>query len=104
MQSSAQYMRRDAAAKYLQDTYGFGAARTLAKGAVTGDSPEFHKAGRIVLYTREALDKWALAKIGAPRTSTSNEHPLNKDVPAPGEAAPRGRPPKSHAANIAQEA
>jgi hypothetical protein len=65
------FLRRDSAAEYLKTTYGFGAARTLAKGVVTGDTPEFHKAGRIVLYTREALDKWALAKIGKPQRSTS---------------------------------
>jgi hypothetical protein len=67
------FLRRDAAAEYLKKTYGFGASRTLAKGAVTGDTPEYRKAGRIVLYTREALDRWALAKIGAPRSSSSEE-------------------------------
>lgn len=71
MQLTTQFLRRDAAAEYLNKTYGFGAARTLAKGAVTGDSPEFHRAGRIVLYTREALDTWALSKIGPAQTSTS---------------------------------
>jgi hypothetical protein len=70
---ATQYLRRDAAAAYLKDKYGFGAARTLAKGAVTGDTPEFHKAGRMVLYTRAALDKWALEKIGAPHRSTSDK-------------------------------
>jgi hypothetical protein len=65
------FLRRRDAANYLVGKYGFGAERTLAKGIVTGDTPEFHKAGRIVLYTREALDKWALAKIGAPQRSTS---------------------------------
>jgi len=68
----AQFMRRKDAAQYLVKTYGFGAERTLAKGVVTGDSPEFRKAGRIVLYTREALDQWACAKIGAPQRSTSD--------------------------------
>jgi hypothetical protein len=67
------FLRRDAAAEYLKKTYGFGASRTLAKGVVTGDTPEYRKAGRIVLYTREALDRWALAKIGAPRSSSSEE-------------------------------
>ncbi len=67
-----QFWRRDAAAEYLKKTYGFGAARTLAKGVVTGDTPAFHKAGRIVLYTREALDEWALAKIGKLQRSTSD--------------------------------
>lgn len=65
------FLRRKQAGAYLTDKYGFGAARTLAKAAVTGDGPEYHKAGRVVLYTREALDKWALAKIGAARRSTS---------------------------------
>ncbi len=69
---ATQFLRRDAAAIYLRQRYGFGSARTLAKGVVTGDTPEFHKAGRLVLYTREALDRWALDKIGAPRRSTSN--------------------------------
>jgi hypothetical protein len=67
----ASFLRRKDAADYLIKTYGFGAERTLAKGVVTGDTPEYRKAGRIVLYTREALDKWALAKIGEPRRSTS---------------------------------
>ncbi len=65
------FIRRKQAGEYSQRTYGFGSPRTFAKAAVTGDGPEFHKAGRIVLYTREAIDKWALAKIGAARRSTS---------------------------------
>jgi hypothetical protein len=66
------FLRRKQAGAYLTKRYGFGAARTLAKAAVTGDGPEYHKAGRVVLYTHEALDKWALAKIGKPRRSTSD--------------------------------
>jgi hypothetical protein len=66
------FLRRRYAAEYLLKKYGFGAERTLAKGVVTGDTPEFRKAGRIVLYTREALDAWALGKIGAPQKSTSD--------------------------------
>ena len=65
------FLRRKHAAEYLVKTYGFGAERTLAKGVVTGDTPEYHKAGRIVLYTRDALDAWACAKIGKPQHSTS---------------------------------
>ena len=54
---------------YLCAKYGFGAARTLAKGAVTGDTPAHQKAGKIVLYTGEALDAlgnvedWPLAQV-----------------------------------------
>jgi hypothetical protein len=66
------YLRRQEAARYLTDRYGFGAYRTLAKLASLGGGPEFHKAGeRVVLYTREALDAWALAKISGPIRSTS---------------------------------
>jgi len=71
MCEDVQFLRRKAAATYLVAKYGFGAERTLAKGVVTGDTPAYHKAGRLVLYTRQALDAWALAKIGAPRRSSS---------------------------------
>jgi hypothetical protein len=66
------YLRRRAAGKYLQEKYGFGAARTLAKLACVGGGPEFCKAGRIALYTAESLDRWAQSKISAPFQSTSN--------------------------------
>ena len=67
----AQYLRRKEAASYLQANYGFGAERTLAKGVVTGDTPAYHKAGRIVLYTKDALDAWAQSKISPALQSTS---------------------------------
>jgi hypothetical protein len=72
LMEQTQFLRRDAAADYLKSKYGFGASRTLAKGVVTGDSPLYHKAGRVVLYRREDLDAWALAKIGAPQRSSSD--------------------------------
>jgi hypothetical protein len=68
----SQYLRRKDAASYLIANYGFGAERTLAKGVVTGDTPAYHKAGRIVLYTREALDAWAQSKI-SPELQSSSE-------------------------------
>ena len=67
------FFRRRQAAEYLQRKYGFGAAATLAKGVVTGDTPRYHKARRVVLYSPEALDEWALAKIGPARRSSSDE-------------------------------
>jgi c-di-AMP phosphodiesterase-like protein len=72
MEDKLKFMRRREAASYLREQYGFGAERSLAKGAVTGDTPEYRKAGRIVLYTRDTLDRWALAKIGAPQRSSSD--------------------------------
>ena len=68
----SQYLRRKEAASYLLTKYSFGAERTLAKGVVTGDTPAYHKAGRIVLYTREALDAWAQSKI-SPALQSSPE-------------------------------
>jgi hypothetical protein len=82
------FLRRKDAASYLVSKYGFGAERTLAKGVVTGDTPEFHKAGRIVLYTQRALDRWALAKISPAQRSTSQS--LTKSAAAPADCAPRG--------------
>jgi hypothetical protein len=71
--SDEQFLRRRQAADYLQSKYGFVAMATLAKGAVTGDTPCFRKAGKMVLYTKASLDEWALKKIGPPRRSTSDK-------------------------------
>jgi hypothetical protein len=75
----ARFLRRNEAASYLRNKFGFGSVRTLAKGVVTGDSPVYQKAGRVVLYTPEALDAWALAKIGPPQKSSSD---VNSVLPA----------------------
>ena len=71
--SEEQFLRRRRAADYLQSKYGFGAMATLAKGAVTGDTPFYRKAGKMVLYTKASLDEWALKKIGPPQRSTSDK-------------------------------
>lgn len=66
------FIRRDEAAIYLKSKYGFGSPRTLAKGVVTGDTPAYSKAGRMVLYRREDLDAWAMSKIKKSGTRSSN--------------------------------
>lgn len=66
------YLRRDAAAAYLKQHYGFGARATLAKLATLGGGPVYSLAGRIPLYKQADLDAWAQAKIGAPMRSTSD--------------------------------
>jgi hypothetical protein len=67
------YLRRKPAANYLNDTWGVPtAASTLAKMAVVGGGPAFHSAGRIPLYAIEELDRYAKAKLGNPRRSTSD--------------------------------
>jgi hypothetical protein len=67
------FMRRVPASTYLKETYGFGGISSLAKGVVTGDTPRYVKAGRLVLYTKEWLDEWALSKIGPPQSSSSED-------------------------------
>jgi hypothetical protein len=80
--SEEQFLRRRQAADYLQSKYGFGAMATLAKGTVTGDTPCYPKAGKMVLYTKASLDEWALRKIGPPQRSTSEqlEHAASHQV------------------------
>lgn len=72
MSMVVRYLRRRAAADYLIRKYGFGSYQTLCKGAVTGLGPVYQRAGRIVVYTEEALDRWAQSKLGEPQTSTSD--------------------------------
>jgi hypothetical protein len=73
------FLRRAEAAKYLTEEWGVPTApRTLAKIAcVSSEGPEMNYAGRIPLYTIEALDKYAERKIGPARRSTSDvsDHP-----------------------------
>lgn len=64
-------LRRDAAADYLRSQYGHWAKSTLAKLATLGGGPEIIYSGRIPLYTREALDRWAQANLLPPVTSTA---------------------------------
>jgi hypothetical protein len=72
-QSASAYLRRDAAAAYVQGAYGFPCSRQwLARLAVIGGGPAFHKAGRFPLYERADLDAWAQSKIG-PRVLSTGE-------------------------------
>lgn len=67
------YLRRSDAAAYVRATYGFPCSRQwLAKLAVVGGGPVFHKAGRVPLYAPVDLDSWAMVRIGRPRLSTSD--------------------------------
>lgn len=67
----AQYLRRKSAGEYLKANYGFGSEKTLAKLAVVGGGPIFHKAANAAIYKPEDLDAWALSKIGKAQKSTS---------------------------------
>jgi hypothetical protein len=67
-------LRRNQAAEYLRSRHGLPCApATLAKLAVLGGGPRFHKPGaRTVLYDAAELDRWASEKLGRPRASTSD--------------------------------
>ena len=58
--------------EYLRVKFGHGSEKTLAKLAVTGGGPVYRKAGKMVFYTPEDLDNWALSMMGVPRRTTSD--------------------------------
>ena len=68
------FFNRKHAVEYLQNKYGFGNYKTLAKLACIGGGPEFRKVGsRAVVYEKIALDEWALSKIGPRRRKASED-------------------------------
>jgi hypothetical protein len=72
----AKYLRREDAAQYLRDKYGFRCSSGLLdKLASLGGGPVFRKARRDPIYAPEDLDAWAEARISAPLSKAS-------DVPA----------------------
>ena len=66
------FLRRAEAGEYLTSRYRFGSTKTLQKMATVGGGPAYRKAGRIVLYDKAELDRWALARMGSLRSSTSD--------------------------------
>ena len=69
--SKKRYLRRDAAAAYLQERWGLRCRpKTLAKLAVTGGGPPLHYAGRFPIYEPTELDSWARGRITGPFGST----------------------------------
>lgn len=60
------------AAEYLTEVHGAPiATATLNKMRCIGGGPTFNRFGRAILYPREALDEWVLARLGAPLKNTS---------------------------------
>lgn len=67
-------LRRWEASEYLEMVHGISyAPATLAKMASIGGGPIYQKANNTPLYARDELDAWALARLGKPRRSTSDE-------------------------------
>ncbi len=66
-------LRRTEASAYLLAVHGVPIkASTLAKMATIGGGPIFQKSGPTPLYMVEELDRWASARLGKPRSSTSD--------------------------------
>lgn len=61
------YYRRQEAAKYIQNKYGFTCSQAwLASLASKGGGPIFQKAGRVPLYCQADLDAWAKSRLSKP--------------------------------------
>lgn len=79
-------LRRKEASAYLFERYGIERKTgTLAKLAVVGGGPAFHKVGRVPLYLRPDLDAWAMSQIGPKQRSTSDLR-LNRERPSHSES------------------
>jgi hypothetical protein len=65
------YLNRQQAASYVSERGLKMAPTTLAKLVTVGGGPAFRKWGRRPVYTPEDLDAWIVAKLGAPRRSSS---------------------------------
>jgi hypothetical protein len=78
------FHRRRSASAYLSQNYFPIAPSTLAKLAVVGGGPPFHKVGHVVLYEQTRLDEYAAERIG-PELQTTAEadipHPLGRGRP-----------------------
>jgi hypothetical protein len=63
------------AARYLRDVHGLPVQpSTLAKWySQESSGPPAHLAGPVPLYPRDALDAWAIRRLGPLRTSTSDK-------------------------------
>lgn len=65
-------LRRSEVPAYMLETHGIPIAlATLNKLATIGGGPAMQYAGRIPLYTPEALDAWAAARLSKPVGSTA---------------------------------
>jgi hypothetical protein len=71
-----EFLRRKASGDYLKAKYGHGSKRTLDKLATLGGGPEMIYSGRLPLYTREGLDRWAQSMLGPVVHSTSGRRAL----------------------------
>jgi hypothetical protein len=66
------YMRRQVASEYFWEVWGQAvSSNTLAKLAVTGGGPVYHKVGRFPTYSQPDCDDYAIRRLGPALRSTS---------------------------------
>ncbi len=66
-------LTRPDASKYLKEKHNIKRSpRTLAKLAVVGGGPKFHRFVRDVFYTPKNLDCWVVELLSQPLLSTSD--------------------------------
>ncbi|MBE0580823.1 MAG: hypothetical protein IH615_15570 [Devosia sp.] len=71
MQLSKPRLRRAEVPDYLLERHGLTVAKaTLAKLASVGGGPAMRYCGRIPLYDRTELDRWAEARLSGPVPNT----------------------------------
>lgn len=74
MAENQKLLSRNDASEYLKATWGLSRSKaTLAKLAVTGEGPSYHRPGRDALYAPAALDAYARQTIGT-ATPLATQH------------------------------
>jgi hypothetical protein len=80
LQIEPEFLSRKDAAAYLKSRFGLQiGAQWLAKAAVRGDGPVFHKSGKAAVYAPGDLSTWARARM-SPAVSRARD--LAEGVPA----------------------
>lgn len=64
-----EYVHRKAAGEILKSIYRLGGSRMLARAAVNGDGPPYHRAGRAAIYNLDELHEWAKTRLGQSKPS-----------------------------------
>ena len=72
------FLRRREAAHYIRSKIAIVTPATLAKLATVGGGPSITYAGKVPLYSTEALDAWITSKLSKPARSTSELSLNNK--------------------------
>jgi hypothetical protein len=87
MAENPKFLSRAEAASYLESTWGLKRSKaTLAKLAVSGKGPSYHRSGRDALYTTASLDSYAEQEVGLPAPQAT-QHKIEAILKSRGVAA-----------------